>query len=57
MSILLWEMGESFQNIVLWDGENTYWHEGMEASGGYTALEVGKVCPITHGRFTFVGVL
>ena len=57
MKVLLWEMG-LFCNIVLWDGENTYWSEEMIPSGGYKYLVLNIDNVATQvGRFTLIGDL
>lgn len=57
MKVLLWEMGEYFYNIVLWDGENTYWIEEMRPSGGYKNLKLNTIDKVTKSRFTLIGEL
>jgi hypothetical protein len=54
MKVLLWEMGTFFE-LVLWDGENTYWSEEMIPSGGYTKL--GYINKLINSRFTYIGEL
>lgn len=40
--------------IVLWDGKNTYWHDGMIASNGYEKRpDKRKGC----GFFYYIGEL
>lgn len=58
MDIWLYESkGNHWDQLVLFDGENTYWSEEMQPSGGYTKKRLNKICPITGGRFTKVGEL
>ena len=52
MKVVLWEYLSMWQ-ILLWDGENTYWTEQMIASGGYKPLS-----PLLKGsKFTIIGDL
>lgn len=57
MEVWLWEMTECFFELVLFDGENTYWTEEMKPSAGYARRKLGVICPVTRGRFTYVGKL
>ena len=56
MKIYLWEVVGGFSNIVLWDGENTYWTDEMRPSYGYFEMRTG-ICKLTDSRFTYVGEL
>jgi hypothetical protein len=56
MKLYLWEMGEYFSVLILWDGENTYWSDEMRPSGGYKTMPSG-ISPITKSRFTYIGDL
>lgn len=55
--VLLWEMGEHFFQIVIWDGKNTYWTEEMHPSGGYEDLHYEKSCSVTNSVFHYIGEL
>ncbi len=55
MKVLLWEMSTCFYNIVLWDGENTYWIEEMKPSSGYKNIKFGQINKFTNSRFTYIG--
>ena len=56
--VLLWEMPVSFWQIVLWDGESTYWTEEMRPSRGYLDPKfIGQRCRVTNSRFTYIGEL
>lgn len=58
MKVLLYEMGKYFYQIVLWDGQCTYWHEESTGSFGYTDESfIGPTNSITNGRFTYIGDL
>lgn len=58
MKVLLWEMGKHFCEIVLWDGECTYWHDNAVGSSGYFDPGfIGRFDPITRSTFTYIGEL
>lgn len=57
MKVYLWECPcEWLNTLVLWDGESIYWTELMIQSSGHKKMPVG-VCPITRGRYTYIGEL
>jgi len=57
IKILLWEMGEDFGFIVLWDGQNTYWHDGMIPSPDHKNIKYGEINSLINSRYTYIGIL
>lgn len=57
MKILFWQMRSSsyWDQIVLWDGLNTYWTEEMKPSSGYAKIHFNKWR--NNSRFVFIGEL
>lgn len=41
--------------LVLFDGENTYWHDGMMPSSGYEKLKTKKKYETQCGTFFYIG--
>lgn len=57
MKVYLWECRcEWLCQLILWDGDSTYWGDGMKPSGGYKKMRT-KVCQITDSRFVYIGEL
>jgi hypothetical protein len=44
-----------FDQLVLWDGENTYWTEEMKPSDGYKNIH--KYSRMINARFVYIGEL
>lgn len=61
MKVFLWFTANDkhgwWYNIVLWDGENTYWTEEMQSSGGYKKKPRSRLCKITNSKFIYLGDL
>lgn len=57
MKVLLWQSNCTWlDQLVLWDGEHTYWSEEMRPSRGYTKINFGRWSK--HGaRFVLLGDL
>ena len=59
MKVYLWQMDTAstldWDDIVLWDGHNTYWCEVMHASGGYKQMR--EEWSTIGTRFVYIGEL
>ncbi len=57
MKVYQWIMPHcEFHNIVLWDGENTYWCDLMMPSSGYKRMR-SDWCKTTESKFIYIGEL
>lgn len=59
MKVLLYESHcDWLHQLVLWDGENTYWHDGMKPSSGYKSMRKMKYWSRKMGtQWTLIGEL
>lgn len=64
MKVLLWQMRhtDAFDQLVLWDGYNTYWDDEMKPSPhSKVHMEEGlrqrKWHPVSNSRFILIGEL
>lgn len=60
MKFYLWTLtyAAGWETVVLWDGESTYWHDGMVPSKGYKRKTLsGKACKVTKSKFIYIGEL
>ena len=54
MKVYFWYLSEHFHNIILWDGQNTYWSEEMIPSDGYYEI---KETDTVGGKWIYIGEL
>lgn len=59
MSVYLWFLTYTghFYNIVLFDGENTYWDDEMRPSKTPEKRLSGKICKVTKSKYVYIGEL
>lgn len=60
MKVYFWQMGNTgyFDQLVLWDGENTYWTEEMRPSSGYKDINTNIYKrKYMRSRFFYIGDL
>lgn len=56
--VLLWEYSNGLHQLILWDGQYTYWDEKMKPSGGCQTIDFDVVrLPFGTMQFTLIGVL
>ena len=58
MKVYLWLNNcEWLNQLVLFDGENTYWSDEMRPSGGYFKETIDKYRPDSKSQFFYIGEL
>lgn len=59
VKVLLWQMKHtsSFDQLVLWDGENTYWTDEMKPSAGYKNIRTHWSRRPMSARLVVIGEL